>query len=338
MLSDIPLLAGRLMQFHHLNRREIITLLGGVLALPLCARAQQTPIQVVGVLDSVADPFHFSAFRNGLSDMGYIIGQNVVLDVRSTNQYDQLPALAADLVSSHPTVLVALGGPATPVAKAATATIPIVFSIGGDPVALGLVMNIGHPGGNITGTTFFTAQLLQKQVGIMRELLPKTRALGVLVNPRNPRAVDDLASVRAASAALGIQIYAANASAKSDFEGAFAAFQSKHVDALIILGDPLASRELKGLAEITYRQAVPAMYFAREFSQAGGLISYGASSPDAYRQAGRYVGRILQGERPGDLPVMQPTKFELVINLKTAKALDLIVPDKLLALADEVIE
>jgi putative tryptophan/tyrosine transport system substrate-binding protein len=321
-----------------MRRREFITLLGGAAAWPLAVSAQQAPIPVVGVLDSVADAFHFSAFRNGLREVGYIVGQNVVLDVRSTNQYDQLPALAADLVSSHPAVLVALGGPATPVVKAATTTIPIVFSIGGDPVELGFVANIGRPGGNITGVTFFTAQLLQKQVGVMRELFPKARTFGVLVNPRNPRAVADLASVRAAAGTLGIEIYAANASAKSDFEGAFAAFQSKHVDALIILGDPLASRERKRLAEMTLRQAVPAMYFEREFPQAGGLISYGASSPDAYRQAGRYVGRILQGERPGDLPVLQPTKFELVINLNTAKALGLEIPPTLLALADEVIE
>jgi putative tryptophan/tyrosine transport system substrate-binding protein len=321
-----------------MRRRKFITLLGGAAAWPLGAGAQQAPIPVVGVLDSVADAFHFSAFRNGLSEVGYIVGHNVVLDVRSTNQYDQLPALAADLVSSHPAVLVALGGPATPVGRAATTTIPIVFSIGGDPVELGFVASIGRPGGNITGTTFFTAQLLQKQVGVMRELFQKARAFGVLINPRNPRAVADLASVRAAADTLGIEIYPANASAKSDFEGAFAAFQSKHVDALIILGDPLASREQKGLAEMTLRQAVPAMYFAREFPQAGGLISYGASSPDAYRQAGRYVGRILKGERPGDLPVLQPTRFELVINLNTAKALGLEIPPTLLALADEVIE
>ena len=322
-----------------MRRREFIALMGGAAtAWPFVALAQQTPIPVVGVLDSVADAFHFSAFRNGLSEVGYIIGHNVVLDVRSTNEYDQLPALAADLISSHPAVLVALGGPATPIVKAATTTIPVVFSIGGDPVELGFVANIGRPGGNITGTTFFTAQLLPKQVGVMRELFPKAQALGVLVNPRNPRATADLASVRTAAATFGIETYPANASAKSDFEAAFVAFQSKHVDALIILGDPLASRERKDLAEMSLRQAVPAMYFAREFPQAGGLISYGASSPDAYRQAGRYVGRILQGERPGDLPVLQPTRFELVINLKTAKALSLTVPPSLLALADEVIE
>ncbi len=322
-----------------MRRRQFIALLGGAAAAwPLAARAQQAPIPVVGVLDSVADAFHFSAFRNGLSEVGYIIGNNVVLDVRSTTQYDQLPALAADLVSSHPAVLVALGGPATPAVKAASTTIPIVFSIGGDPVELGFVANIGRPGGNVTGTTFFTAQLLQKQVGIMHELVPKAQTFGILVNPQNPRAVADLESVRGAAGALGIEVYAANASAKSDFERAVAAFQSKHVDALLILGDPLASREQKGLAEMTLRQAVPAMYFAREFPRAGGLISYGASSPEAYWQAGRYVGRILNGERPGDLPVLQPTRFELVINLKTAKALVLEIPPTLLALADEVIE
>ena len=322
-----------------MRRRDFIAeLLGSAATWPFAARAQQAPIPVVGVLDSVADAFHFSAFRNGLSEVGYIIGHNVVLDVRSTTQYDQLPALAADLVSSHPAVLVALGGPATPAVKAASTTIPIVFSIGGDPVELGFVANIGRPGGNVTGTTFFTAQLLQKQVGIMHELVPKARTFGILVNPRNPRAVADLESVRGAAGTLGIEVYAANASAKSDFESAFAAFQSEHVDALIILGDPLASREQKGLAEMTLRQAVPAMYFAREFPRAGGLISYGASSPDAYWQAGRYVGRILKGERPGDLPVLQPTRFELVINLKTAKALVLQIPPTLLALADDVVE
>ena len=322
-----------------MRRREFIGLIGGTAATwPLAARAQEAPIPVVGVLEVAADGFHFSAFRNGLSEVGYVVGRNVVLDVRSTDQYDQLPSLAADLVSSRPAVLVALGGPATPAVKAATATIPIVFTIGGDPVDLGFVANIGRPEGNITGTTFFTAELLPKQVGVMRELFPKARLFGVLVNPRNPRAVADLASVRTAADMLGVEIYGANVSAESDFEGAFAAFQSKHVDALIILGDPLASREEKSLAEITLRQAVPAMYFAREFPQAGGLISYGASSLDAYRQAGWYVGRILKGERPSDLPVLQPTKFELVINLKTAKALGLEIPPTLLALADEVIE
>jgi len=305
---------------------------------PIAVRAQQPAIPVVGVLDSIAQASAFSALRAGLNDTGYVVGRNIVLDVRSTDRYDQLPALAADLVSGQPAVLVALGGPATPAAKAATTTIPIVFSIGGDPVELGFVANIGRPGGNITGATFFAAHLLQKQVGLMRELLPKARAFGVLVNPRNPRAVADLASVRAAADTLAIKVHAANVGGQSDFEAAFALFQSTHTDALVILGDPVASRERGSLAELALRHAIPAMYFSRLFPQVGGLISYGASGADAYQQAGRYAGRILRGEKPADLPIVQPTKFELVINLKTAKALGVTIPDRMLALADEVIE
>jgi putative ABC transport system substrate-binding protein len=321
-----------------MRRRDFITLLGGAVAWPLTARAQQSAIPVVGVLDSVVETPIFSEFRSDLNDAGYVVGRNVVLDVRSTDRYDQLPALAADLVSGQPAVLAALGGPATPAAKAATTTIPIVFSIGGDPVELGFVSNMGRPEGNITGVTFFTAHLLQKQVGLMHELLPKARAFGLLINPGNPRHVADLDRARAAAGTLGFEIYAANASAKSDFEGAFEALRSKHVEGLVILGDPLASRERKDLAQIALREALPAMSFGREFPQIGGLLGYGASAPDAYREAGRYVGRILKGERPGDLPVLQPTKFELVINLKTAKTLSLEIPPNLLALADEVIE
>jgi len=321
------------------KRREFIAVLGGAAASwPIAVRAQQPAIPVVGVLDSIAQASAFSALRAGLNDTGYVVGRNIVLDVRSTDRYDQLPALAADLVSGQPAVLVALGGPATPAAKAATTTIPIVFSIGGDPVELGFVANIGRPGGNITGATFFAAHLLQKQVGLMRELLPKARAFGVLVNPRNPRAVADLASVRAAADTLAIKVHAANVGGQSDFEAAFALFQSTHTDALVILGDPVASRERGSLAELALRHAIPAMYFSRLFPQVGGLISYGASGADAYQQAGRYAGRILRGEKPADLPIVQPTKFELVINLKTAKALGVTIPDRMLALADEVIE
>jgi putative ABC transport system substrate-binding protein len=326
------------MQFHQLKRREFISLFGSAAAWPLAARAQQSAIPVVGVLDSVVETPIFSAFRGGLNDTGYVVGRNVVLDMRSTDRYDQLPALAADLVSGQPAVLVALGGPATPAAKAATTTIPIVFSIGGDPIELGFVANIARPGGNITGATFFAAHLLQKQVGIMRELLPKARAIGVLVNPRNPRAPADLASVRAAAGTLGIEVHAANAVGKSDFEAAFAVFQSAHADALVILGDPVTYRERRSLAELALRHAIPALYVAREFPQVGGLISYGANIADAHRQAGRYTGRILRGEKAADLPVVQPTKFELVINLRTATALGLTMPDRLLAIADEVIE
>jgi putative ABC transport system substrate-binding protein len=319
-------------------RRDFLTLLGGTVAWPLTARAQQAAIAVVAVLDSLGGAAALPPFRSGLSEAGYVVGRNVVLDVRATNQYDQLPLLAADLVSGHPAVLVALGGPSAPAAKAATTAIPIVFSVGGDPVELGLVDNIGRPGGNITGITFFTAQLLPKQVGLMRELLPKSRSFGVLVNPHNPRAIADLANVRAAASRIGIEIHVANASTKSDFEAAFAAFQRERIDALIIPGDPLVLRERVALAALALHHSIPAIMGGRDFLEAGGLIGYGASLADAFRQAGRYVGRILKGERPGELPVLQPTKFELLINLKTAKALGLTVPDTLLALADEVIE
>jgi len=307
-------------------------------ARPLAARAQQSAMPVVGLLDSVGDTNTLPTFRNGLNELGFAVGRNVVMDVRSTEQYDRLPALAADLILGSPAVLVALDGPSARVIKAATTTIPIVFSIGGDPVELGFVTNIGRPGGNISGVTFFTAQLLQKQVGLMHELLPKARAFGVLVNPQNPRAVADLASMRAAASTFGIEIHAANVLAKRDFEEALVALQSKRIDALVILGDPLTMRERASLADLTSHYAIPSMMYTRQFPEIGGLISYGASIVDATRQAGRYVGRILKGEKPGDLPVLQPTKIELVINLKTPKALGLEIPPNLLALADEVIE
>jgi putative ABC transport system substrate-binding protein len=322
-----------------MRRRTFITLIGGAAAAwPFAVRAQQPTVPVIGMPDSFGDSVVLPAFRNGLSEVGYTVGRNVVLDVRSTDQYDRLPALAADLLLGHPTVLVALDGPSARVVKASTTTIPIVFSIGGDPVELGLVTNTGRPGGNITGVTFFTAQLLQKQVGLMRELFPKARAFGVLANPRNPRAIADLASTRAAAEAMGIEIHVVNAVIRTDFEEAFAALQSKHIGALLMLGDPLIARERARLAELTLRHGIAAMMFWRQFAESGGLISYGASPPDAPRQAGRYAGRILNGERPETLPVLHPTRFELVINLKTAKALGLAVPPTLLALADEVIE
>jgi len=327
------------MHFRQWKRREFITLLGGAAAAwPLVARSQPPAMPVVAVLDCIGGGAALPPFRSGLGETGYAVGRNVVLDVRATDQYDQLPALAADLVSGHPAVLVALGGPAAPAAKAATTTLPTVFSIGGDPVELGLVDNIARPGGNITGTTFFTAELLQKQVGLMRELLPQTSAIGVLVNPQNPRAMADLAKLRIAAGTIGIEIHVATAVAKSDFEAAFATFQSRHINGLVIPGDPLVLRERAALTQLALRHSMPAVMGGREFVQAGGLFGYGASLADAYGQAGRYAGRILKGERPGDLPVLQPTKFELIINLKTAKALGLTVPPTLLAIADEVIE
>ncbi len=321
-----------------MNRRAFITLLGGAAAWPLGVRAQQRPMPVIGVLDSIGNATVLPAFRAGLSEAGYVAGQNAVLDVRSTDQYDRVAALARDLVSGNPAVLAALGGPSAPAAKAATATIPIVFSIGGDPVELGLVDNIARPSGNLTGVTFFTAQLLQKQIGLMRELLPKARAFGVLVNPQNPRAMADLGRAQAATHSIGVDIYVVNVVDRRDFEAVFASLQGKQVDALVIAGDPLVFRENAALAALAERHRFPAIMGARDFPQSGGLVGYGTSVSDAHRQAGRYAGRILKGEKPVDLPVLQPTKFELVINLKTAKSISLEVPPTLLAIADEVIE
>jgi putative tryptophan/tyrosine transport system substrate-binding protein len=323
----------------NVQRREFITLLGGAAAtLPLGARAQQPAMPVVGVLDSVGDAIVLPAFRSGLSEMGYAVGRNVALDVRSTDQNDRLLALAKDLASSNVAVIAALGGPSAPAAKAATTTIPIVFSLGGDPVELGLVDSIARPGGNITGVTFFTAQLLQKQVGLMRELLPNARAFGVLVNPQNPRAVADLRAVQAAARSLGIEIHVGNATTKQDFMSAFASLRQKHIAALIIAGDPLVLRESSDLAALCSHNGIPAIMGAREFPQGGGLFGYGTNLAASYRQAGLYTGRILRGEKPKDLPVLQPTKFEFVINLKAAKTLGLEIPPTLLAVADEVIE
>jgi putative tryptophan/tyrosine transport system substrate-binding protein len=327
------------MQFDQLKRRGFITLLGGAaVSWPLSARAQQPAMPIVGVLDSVGSPTVLPAFRDGLTETGYVAGRNVALDVRSTDNYDRLPELARDLAYGRVAAIAALGGPSAPPAKAASTTIPIVFSIGGDPVELGLVDNIRRPGRNITGVTFFTAQLLQKQIGLMHELLPKAHAFGLLVNPENPRAQADLGNAQAAARSLNIDLHIANASAKREFESAFATFQQKHVAAIIIPGDPLVFRESSSLAMLTSRYAMPAIMGAGTFARSGGLLGYGASVTDAYRQAGTYVGRILKGERPGELPVLQPTKFELVINLKTAKAMGLAMPATLLALADEVIE
>jgi putative ABC transport system substrate-binding protein len=257
------------MHFHQWKRRNFITLLGGAAAWPLAARAQQPVMPVIGVLDSIGNATVLPAFHAGLSEAGYVAGQNAVLDVRSTDQYDRVAGLARDLVSGNPAVLAALGGPSAPAAKAATATIPIVFSIGGDPVELGLVDNIARPSGNMTGVTFFTAQLLQKQIGLMRELLPKARAFGVLVNPQNPRAMADLGRAQAGTHSIGVDIYVVNVVDRRDFEAVFA---SKQVDALVIAGDPLVFRESAALAALAERLRFPAIMGARDFPQSGGLV------------------------------------------------------------------
>jgi putative ABC transport system substrate-binding protein len=321
-----------------MRRRDFITLLGGTAAAwPMAARAQQPAMPVAGVLNSVGDKF-VTAFRKGLSEEGQIEGRNVAIELRSTEQYGEVSSLAAELVQRRVAVIAALGGPAAAAAKAATATIPIVFSIGGDPVELGLVPNINRPGANITGVTFFAKQLVQKQVGILHDLVPTASVLGVLINPNNWRHQADTAEVRTAARGLGLDVHVATASNEHELEAAFADLLQRRVRALVIAGDAFFFRISTRLLALTEEHSVAAIFGSREFTDTGGLIAYAASLADANRQAGIYVGRILKGEKPGDLPVMQPSKFEMVINLKAAKALALTIPDKLMALADEVIE
>jgi putative ABC transport system substrate-binding protein len=324
-----------------INRRGFIGLIGGGMAAwPLAARAQQPVDPVVGVLDSAgsAGARLVAAFREGLSEGGLVADRNVAIEQRSTEQYAELQALADDLVGRRVTVIAALGGLPARAAKAATTTIPIVFSVGGDPVELGLVASLNRPGGNLTGATFFAAHLLQKQLGILHDLVPKATVIGVLVNPNNPRHRTDAGDVQAAARTLGLEIHAAEAGSERGLDAAFERLRQHNARALIIAGDAFFFFQRNQIVALAARHAIPMMYNLRDYVVAGGLMSYGASVADAYRQAGIYVARIVKGEKAGDLPIIQPTKFDLIINPTTAKALDLTIPDRLLALADEVIE
>jgi putative ABC transport system substrate-binding protein len=326
-----------------MQRRDFIMLLGNAAMWPLVARAQQQKMPVVGFLSARAPgeaTYAVAAFHQGLKEMGYFEGQNVAIEYRwAEGQYDRLPALAADLVRRQVAVIVATGGATSSrAAKAATSTIPIIFSSGGDPVKLGLVASLNRPGGNATGASFFLSEREAKRLGLLRELIPTAALVAVLLNPNNANFATQLDDIQEAARILGQQIHIVNASSEGDIHAAFATFARLRAAALLVGADPFFNGQREQIVTLAAHYAIPAIYELREFALAGGLISYGTSLLEAYRQIGLYTGRILKGDKPADLPVVQSTKFELVINLKTAKALGLDVPPMLLARADEVIE
>jgi putative ABC transport system substrate-binding protein len=322
-----------------MRRRDFIALVGGVAAWPLAVRAQQPAMALVGLLSSAQlDDRQIDAIRQGLKQTGYIEGRNVAVKYRSADsRFDRLPALAADLIADPVTAIIALAPPAAVAAKAATTAIPIVFAIGADPVDLGLVSNFSHPGGNITGVTFVSNTLSAKRLELVRELVPGATIIGLLVNPGNPTSESQIRDAQAAARALGVQLLILKASSERETDAAFESAVQQHVHAVIIGADSLFVSRRDQLVGLAARFAIPAIHFVREFADIGGLASYGPSQTDAYSLAGTYAGRILKGEKPGNLPIQRATKFELVINLKPAKELGLTVPTHLQQIA-EVIE
>ena len=326
-----------------MRRREFIALCGGATAAwPLAVRAQQSTMPVIGLLyvrspeDSAPQ---VAAFRRGLAENGYLEGQNVTIEYRwGLGHYERMPAMAAELARLPVSVILAGAEPSVLAAKAATSTIPIVFVVGSDPVKLSLVASYNSPGGNATGVNILTTNLDVKRLGLLNELIPSTKLLGVLINPNFPYAQDQLGQLDAAANAAGLRLQIYNASNPAEIDTAFQAITRDHIPALSVTADPFFDTRRDQLIALAAQHGVPVMYQFRQYAQAGGLLSYGVDLPDAYRQAGIYVARILKGAKPAELPVMQPTKFEFVINLRTAKALKLTIPSGVLAIADEVIE
>jgi putative tryptophan/tyrosine transport system substrate-binding protein len=324
-----------------MNRRELVLLLGGAMTAARALRAQQKKMPVIGFLGvSSPGPAALAVFRESLRETGFVEGQNVAIDYRwAEGRYDRLPALAADLVGRKVDVIVARGGSAGALAaKAATSTIPVVFTVGADPVKLGLVASLGRPGGNLTGTSILLGKLILKRLELLFELVPSAGEIALLMNPNNPNVERQMQEVQEAARAKGRQLHTLRASSEGEIDAAFASLVQSHAGALIVSNDPFFTSRRDQLVAAAARYAVPAIYDLREFASAGGLISYGPSLTADYRQIGIYAGKILNGARPADLPVEQPTRFELVVNLKTAKTLGLTVPPSILARADEVIE
>jgi putative ABC transport system substrate-binding protein len=326
-----------------MRRRDFFTLLGAGAAWPLVARAQQPAMPIVGFvrLTTPEDSAHLvAAFRSGLAEIGYVEGKNVIIEYRyALNQVERLPALMAELVARQVTVLAATGGsPSARAAKAATDTIPIVFTTGDDPVKIGLVTSLSRPGGNITGISVFASRIGSKRLALLHEMVPTASPVAILVNPTNPDTEDEAKDIEAAAQSLGVQAVIVRAAKEGDFDSAFAALLQQGARALIIGGDTFFTSQRSQIAVRAARHSLPNIWVTRIEVEAGGLMSYGANIPGVYRQAGVYVGRILKGVKPSDLPVQLPTAFDLIINLQTARALGIEVPPTLLARADEVIE
>lgn len=327
-----------------MKRRAFITLLGGAIAAwPPAARAQQPAMPVIGFLSTRSRDESarvVPAFQRGLAEGGYADGQNVIIEYRwALSQYDRLGALAGELVRRPVNMIVAVGGePSARAAQAATSTIPIVATFSADPVASGLVASLSRPGGNLTGISDLTSALEPKRLGLLRELVPQATAIAVVLNPTFPAAAQQLKDVEEAARAIGVQLHILRASTDEEIELAFASITQLHLPAFAVASDPFLLTRRDKIVALAARHAVPGMYFFRDYALAGGLMSYGTDLADVYQQIGVYAGRVLKGDKPADLPIMQPTKFELLINLKTAKTLGLEIPPRLLALADEVIE
>jgi putative ABC transport system substrate-binding protein len=325
-------------------RRDFIALLGGGAATwPVVARAQQPAMPVIGFLNG-ASPAELGprvdAFRDGLAEMGYAEGRSVAIEYRwGLGQYERLPEMAIDLVRHRVAAIAATGGvPSVRAAKAATFEIPIVFTMGADPVAFGLVASLNRPGGNVTGITLISGEIVSKRIAVLRDLLPSAKVLGVLMNSTTPASEAESVAAERTAHTLGWQVKVLRVGKELDFDTAFQPLVRERVDALLVTTDPIFESQRHRIVALAAQHAVPTIYALREYAVAGGLMSYGASINDVYRQAGSYVGRVLKGEKPSDLPVIQTSKFELLINLKTAKTLGIAVPAAVLALADEVIE